>query len=322
MKTPSAAKAARQEIPPAGRERRRRHIKDNAITYAMLAPNLILFLVFSLYPVLWTLKYVFYRYSGFGATAPQFVGLDNLIRVFQDKIYWQAVRNTFVYAAGKLVITLPISFFLAVILNKKRKVNGTLQSVVFTPTIMSSAVMGLVFYLLFNVYNGQINKILTGAGLVSQNVNWLGRENAMKTLIIVAVWGAIGNYMVYFIAGLQQIAEDAMESARIDGANRLQTLWYITLPMMGPVLKTILMLAITAAFSDMNSVMVLTEGGPVNATMTMALYGYSFFFSVSESAAITPQYGYGAAVSCVSACIAGLVTVLYLKFASKLDDIY
>lgn len=322
MKTPSVARANTRNDLPASKARRRQRIKDNLASYAMLAPNLIMFLIFSLYPVLWTLKYVFYRYSGFGATAPQFVGLDNLIRVFQDKVYWLAVRNTFVYAAGKLVITLPISFFLAVILNKKRRANGTLQSVVFTPTIMSSAVMGLVFYLLFNVYNGQVNKILTGTGIIDQNINWLGKENAMKTLILVAVWGAIGNYMVYFIAGLQQIAEDAMESARIDGANRLQTLWYITLPMMGPVLKTILMLAITAAFSDMNSVMVLTEGGPVNSTMTMSLYGYSFFFSVSESAAITPQYGYGAAVSFVSACIAGLVTVLYLKFASKLDDIY
>lgn len=320
MKSPFAAKARMAQ--PMSKERRRQHFLNDAVSYAMLAPNLIMFLAFSVYPVLWTLKYVFYRYSGFGATAPVFVGFDNLIRVFHDDVYWQAVRNTFVYAGGKLLITLPISFFLAVILNKQRKINGSFQSIVFTPTIMSSAVMGLVFYLLFNVYNGQINKILTKAGIIHQNINWLGKENAMKTLIIVAVWGAIGNYMVYFIAGLQQISEDAMESARIDGANRLQTLWYITLPMMGPVLKTILMLAITAAFSDMNSVMVLTEGGPVNSTMTMSLYGYSFFFSVSESSAITPQYGYGAAVSFVSACIAGLVTIIYLKFASKLDDIY
>lgn len=307
---------------PVSREQRRNHIKDNLISYAMFAPNLILFLAFSLYPVTWTLKYVFYRYSGFGASQPVFVGFENLIRVFHDEVYWQAVRNTFVYAGGKVLITLPISFFLAVILNKKRRMNGTLQSVIFTPTIMSSAVMGLVFYLLFNVYNGQINKILTGSGLIQQNINWLGKENAMKTLILVAIWGAVGNYMVYFIAGLQQISEDALESARIDGASRLQTLWYITLPMMGPVLKTILMLAITAAFSDMNSVMVLTEGGPINSTMTMSLYGYSFFFSVSESAAITPQYGYGAAVSFVSACIAGLVTILYLKLSASLDDIY
>lgn len=303
-------------------ERRRQKIRSNLASYAMFAPNLILFLVFSLYPVLWTLKYVFYRYSGFGASEPVFVGFENLIRVFHDDVYWKAVGNTFIYAAGKLLITLPISFFLAVILNKARRVNATLQSVVFTPTIMSSAVMGLVFYLLFNVYNGQINKILTGTGLVKENINWLGKEHAMQTLIIVAVWGAIGNYMVYFIAGLQQISEDAIESARIDGANRLQTLWYITLPMMGPVLKTILMLAITAAFSDMNSVMVLTGGGPVNSTMTMSLYGYSFFFSLGDGAGMTPQYGYGAAVSFVSACIAGLITVIYLKFASKLDDIY
>ncbi|MBD5084186.1 MAG: sugar ABC transporter permease [Clostridiales bacterium] len=315
-------KKERQAVLKPSSARRWQHIKDNLITYAMFAPNLIMFLAFSLYPVLWTLKYVFYRYSGFGATQPVFVGLSNLIRVFQDQVFWKAVRNTFVYAGGKVLIVLPISFLLAVILNKQRRVNGTLQSLVFTPTIMSSAVMGLVFYLLFNVYNGQINKILTGTGLVSQNINWLGKENAMKTLILVAVWGAIGNYMVYFIAGLQQISKEALESACLDGANPLQTMWHITLPMMGPVLKTILMLAITAAFSDMNSVMVLTEGGPVNSTMTMALYGYSFFFSVSESSTITPQYGYGAAVSFVSACIAGIVTVVYLKLAARLDDIY
>lgn len=320
MKTPFAMKGGKAL--PASKVFRRRRIKDNLTSYAMLAPNLLMFLVFSLYPVLWTLKYVFYRYSGFGASEPVFVGWDNLIRVFQDAVYWKSVGNTFVYAAGKLIITLPIAFLLAVVLNKSRKGNGILQSIVFTPTIMSSAVMGLVFYLLFNVYNGQVNKLLTGSGLISQNINWLGKENAMKTLIIVAVWGAIGNYMVYFIAGLQQVSTEAIEAARIDGANRLQLMWHIILPMMGPVLKTILMLAITAAFSDMNSVMVLTEGGPVNSTMTMSLYGYSFFFSVSESSAITPQYGYGAAVSFVSACIAGIVTIVYLKFAAKLDDIY
>lgn len=167
------------ERAPVSREQRLNHIKDNLISYAMLAPNLILFLAFSLYPVMWTLKYVFYRYSGFGASQPVFVGFDNLIRVFHDAVYWQAVRNTFIYAGGKVLITLPISFFLAVILNKKRRANGALQSIVFTPTIMSSAVMGRVFYLLFNVYNGQINKILTGSGLVQQNINWLGKENAI-----------------------------------------------------------------------------------------------------------------------------------------------
>ncbi|MEG0565481.1 MAG: sugar ABC transporter permease, partial [Hungatella sp.] len=92
--------------------------------------------------------------------------------------------------------------------------------------------------------------------------------------------------------------------------------------MLGPILKIILMLSITSAFSDMTNIMVLTEGGPNNATMVMALYGYQYFFPVSATTSIIPQYGYGAAVSAISALIAGCVTVIYLVVARKLDDIY
>ncbi|MEG0379623.1 MAG: sugar ABC transporter permease, partial [Eubacterium sp.] len=247
---------------------------------------------------------------------------ENIARVFRDDIYWLAVKNTFLYGFGKVLIIIPLAFALALLLNKQRKGNGLLQSVIFIPTIMSSAVMGLVFYLLFNVYNGQINRYLLDLGMIAQPINWLGTKHAMKTVIITAIWGGVGNYMVYFIAGLQQVSEDALESARIDGANRIQTLWYITLPMLGPILKIILMLSITSAFSDMTNIMVLTEGGPNNATMVMALYGYQYFFPVSATTSIIPQYGYGAAVSAISALIAGCVTVVYLVVARKLDDIY
>lgn len=309
----------KEKLSPA---KRNRLIRENLRSYSLLLPNLILFLAFSVYPVFWTLKFVFYRYGGYGASVPKFIGLDNLIRVFGDAVYWKAVKNTFVYAGAKILFIIPLAFFLALLLNRRGKANGLFQSIIFMPTIMSSAVMGLVFYLLFNVYNGQINRYLMDWGIISQPINWLGKQHAMKTLVITAVWGGIGNYMVYFIAGLQQISQDALESARIDGANRLQTLWYITIPMLGPILKIILMLSITAAFSDMNNVMVLTEGGPTNATMVMALYGYQFFFPVSAASSVTPQYGYGAAVSTVSALIAGLVTVAYLFISRKLDDIY
>ena len=304
------------------KSKRKKIIRENLRSYSLLLPNLILFLAFSVYPVLWTLKYVFYRYGGYGSSVPKFVGLDNILRVFRDDIYWLAVKNTFIYAGAKILFIIPLAFFLALLLNTKRRGNGLFQSIIFVPTIMSSAVMGLVFYLLFNVYNGQVNQYLMQWGIIKQPINWLGRQNAMKTLVITAVWGGVGNYMVYFIAGLQQISQDALESARIDGANRLQTLWYITIPMLGPILKIILMLSITAAFSDMNNVMVLTEGGPTNATMVMALYGYQFFFPISAGVTVTPQYGYGAAVSAVSAVIAGAVTIAYLKISRKLDDIY
>lgn len=302
--------------------KRKRFITENLRSYSLLLPNLILFITFSIYPVCWTLKYVFYRYSGYGSSVAKFIGLDNIIRVFQDEVYWKAVINTFKYGGAKILFTIPLAFFLALALSKKRKENSIFQSIIFIPTIMSSAVMGLVFYLLFNVYSGQINQYLLEWNIISQPINWLGKEHAMTTLVITAVWGGLGNYMVYFIAGLQQISEDALESARIDGANRGQTIWYIILPMLGPILKIILMLAITSAFSDMSNVMVLTEGGPTNATMVMALYGYQFFFPISAVASVTPQYGYGAAVSFISAIIAGIVTLGYLFISKKLDDVY
>ena len=268
------------------------------------------------------LKYVFYQYGGYGTGEPRFVGFENLARVFRDSVYWKSVANTFVYGFGKIVFIIPLAFFLAFLLNKQTKGNSVAQSIIFLPTIMSSAVMGLVFYLLFNAYNGEVNKILMSAHIINRPINWLGKDHAMQTLIITAIWGGVGNYMVYFIAGIQQVSQDAIESARIDGAGRLKTIWYIIIPMLGPILKIILMLAITSAFHDITNVMVLTEGGPTNSTMVMSLYGYRYFFPVSAAESTVPQYGYGAAVSVVSAAITGIVTVLYLKASKKLDDIY
>ena len=92
--------------------------------------------------------------------------------------------------------------------------------------------------------------------------------------------------------------------------------------MLGPILKIILMLAITSAFNDISNVMVLTEGGPNNATMVASLYSYRYFFPVSATEAVVPQYGYGAALSIITACVAGMVTVIYLKLSKRLDDIY
>jgi len=297
-------------------------LKHNLQIYSFLLPNLILFTACSLYPVVWTLKYVFYQYGGYGTGKPIFVGISNLARVFRDKVYWESVLHTFTYGFGKVLIIIPLAFFLAFLLNQQKRGNGITQSIMFLPTIMSSAVMGLVFYLLFNAYNGEVNKYLLESGIISRPVNWLGKDHAMKTLILTAVWGGVGNYMVYFIAGIQQVSEDAIESARIDGAGKLQTIWYIIVPMLGPILKIIMMLAITSAFNDITNVMVLTEGGPNNATMVMSLYGYRYFFPISAAEATVPQYGYGAAVSVVSAAIAGVVTVIYLKVSRKLDDIY
>jgi ABC-type sugar transport system permease subunit len=298
-----------------------RKLRDSREAYSLLLPNLILFGCFTLFPVFWTLKFMFYRYGGAGTT-PVFIGLQNFARVLRDKLFWSAALHTLIYASGKILITIPLSFALAYILNTRLKGRGMFQSLVFLPTIMSSAVMGLVFYLLFNVYNGDVNRFLMAAKVIKAPINWFDKDHAMMTLILVAVWGALGNYMVYFIAGLQQIPTETLESAAMDGATGFKRLWYITIPMMGPVVKIILMLAIVNAFNDINIVLVLTEGGPYNSTMVMTLYAYMFFFPVSSSTIPMTQYGYGASVSFSSAVIAALVTLLFFRFSKKLEDIY
>lgn len=291
--------------------------------YLMLFPSLLIFAVLSVYPIMWALKYVFYEYNGY--TNPKFVGLDNFIRAFtRDPLFINALKNTFIYVGGKIVIILPLAFILAIFLNKKTKIHGALQALIFSPTIISSAVMSLVFYLMLNAYNGEVNRLLLKLGLVDSPVNWLGSKYAMLSSVIVSVWAGLGNYMVYFLAGLQSIPDEIYESGAIDGVNSFQKLIYITIPMLGPMLKVILMLALITAFQDMSNILVLTGGGPFGKTNVMSLYVYSLYFPVnaSDTATFMPQYGYGAAVSVISACIVGFITVIYLKISNKLDDIY
>ncbi|RAV01794.1 sugar ABC transporter permease [Paenibacillus sp. YN15] len=304
----------------APRPSKRRLFRQSQI-YLMLLPNLILFTTLAVFPILWSLRYMFFDYDGIHQAV--FTGLDNFVRIFtRDPIYWQSLWVTLVYAFGKLSLVLPLAFLVAVVLNASFKGSALLQAVIFSPTIMSASVMALIFYLLFNVYNGDVNHYLMTLGLIDQPIEWLGPKFAMLTVVIVAVWGGLGNYMVYFLAGLQTIPKDVYEAADLEGADYWQRLFKITLPMLGPVLRVILMLSIVTTFQDIQSIMVLTEGGPLGKTQVVFLYMYQLFFPVSTTSSIQPEIGYGAAASVVTGIILGFVTLLYLYISKKLEDVY
>lgn len=286
--------------------------------WLMLFPTIFFVLVMSVYPFTWLLKYVFYDYNGFKA---YFVGLDNFKRVLSDGIYWNSVIHTFEYAFLKLLFVLPLSLITAVLLQRKRFGSGLLQGIYFLPTVISSAVYSLIWYFIFATYNGVLNGYLKGAGIISTPIDWLGSgKTAMIAVVIVAVWGAFGNYMILLISGLTGISADVYESAQIDGANGVQTFFQITLPMLGPVLKVVIMLALTTAFKDYQSILVLTGGGPNNRTHVMFSYIFQMVFGTSNTKSQL-QIGYGSVLSIVSALIVGVVTVIYLQFSKKMDDI-
>ncbi|GAA4849605.1 sugar ABC transporter permease [Paenibacillus vulneris] len=290
--------------------------KHAAFAYSYLLPSFILTAVLGIYPILWAMRYMFYDYKGYGQE--RFIGLDNFVRVMKDHDFWDSVVNTFVYAGGKLAISIPLSLLLAVILNRGIRGRNLMRAIFFMPTIISTAVMAVVFFTIFNSYNGILNQFLMKYKVIHQAFDWLGVDHSMLTVIIVAVWGAVGNYMLLFLAGLQNIPEDVYESSSLDGANKLQQFWYITIPMLGPVLQMIIMLAIINALKGYESIMVMTDGGPIGKTTVMFLYVYKLFFPTAGTGAATQvqEIGYGSAVAFVTAIIVGLITLLYF-FGSK-----
>lgn len=287
---------------------------DFAAVFMML-PVVILLVVMSIYPFFWLFRYICYDYNGFNA---YFTGARNFMRMLEDETFWRSVLHTFEYAGLKLLFVIPLSLLLAVLLNQKLTGSSIYRGIYFMPTVISSAIYSLIFGFIFAVYNGVLNASLQKMGLIQAPIDWLGDPSiVMLSIVIVAVWGGFGNYMIYFISGMSSIPEEIYESSRIDGANGVQTFFHITLPMLSPVLKVILMLALTTAFKDYQSILVLTDGGPNNRSHVMFSYIYKLIFSSST----TPQIGYATMLSVVAALIIGIVTAIYMFVARKLDDV-
>lgn len=289
--------------------------RGDFVSVLMLFPAVFLLVTVSIYPFFWLFRYVAYDYNGFKA---YFTGTHNFIRVLEDKIFWKSVLHTFEYVSLKLIFIIPLSLLLAVLLTQKIKGSNLLRGIYFLPTVISSAIYSLIFGFIFAVFNGVLNASLQSMGLVKAPIDWLGDTNiVMLSIIIVAVWGGFGNYMILFASGMTTISDEIYESGKIDGAGGIQTFFYITLPMLSPVLKVILMLAITSAFKDYESILVLTGGGPNNRTQVMFSYIYNLIFG----SATQPQIGYATLLSIIAALIIGIITAIYLHYAKKLDDV-
>ena len=280
-----------------------------------MSPAVLMLVITSIYPFFWLFRYVLYDYNGFVA---YFTGLENIKRLFTDTVFWSSVAHTFEYAILKLIITLPLSLLIAVVISKNIPGSSLFRGIFFLPTVISASVYSLIFTFIYAVFRGPLNTMLQTLGLISSPIDWLGDPSwVMISIVIVAVWGGLGNYMVYFLSGLSSISSEIYESSMIDGANARQTFFRITLPMLSPMLKVILLLAITTSFKDYQSILVLTNGGPNNRSHVMFSYIYNLIFSSTS----TPQIGYATVLSIVAAIIIGAVTALYMVLARKLDDI-
>ena len=287
----------------------------------MITPMTIGFLLFSVYPIIWVLRWSFFKYNGY--SEPVFVGLGNFIRVFsRDPAYWNSLKNTFLIAGMKMIFEIPLALVLAVLLNNKIKGSSFFRVVFFLPTVFSIAVVGLIFSILFGAYNGIVNAILKNIGLITQNISWFSdKGHAMFVIILVSLWTTFGLNMIYFLMGLQNISKSLYECASIDGANEVQQFFYITMPLVAPILQLVLMLSVLGTMKMTDLILVLTNGAPGGSTEVVMTYIFKYFFSYGESAAMEVQFGYASSMAVVTAVILGIVTLIYLKVSKKMQEV-
>jgi raffinose/stachyose/melibiose transport system permease protein len=287
----------------------------------MLSPMFIGFLVFTIYPILWVIRWAWFDYGGYGK--PFFVGVDNFVRAFtRDPNFWSAMLNTVYLAVVKLILEMPLSIVLAFFVNKRVKGSSVLRIIYFLPTIFSIAVIGMVFSILFSAYNGIVNAVLVYFRVIPVNINWFGsRWLAMTVILMVSLWSTFGLNMVYFLMGLQNIPNELYECSMLDGASGPRQFFSITIPLLAPVMQIVFMLSILGTMRLADLVLVMTNGQPGGSTEVIMTYIFKFFFQYGE-AGTRNQYGYGSALSIITALILAVITVVYLKQSRKMKEIY
>ena len=255
------------------------------------------------------------------------MGLANYIQIFTaDKAFWSSVANTFILTGMKMVLEIPLAFVLAMLLcSKSLKAKRLFNTMLFLPSVVGVASVGMIFSYIFRTYNGLINNILIALGSIQSPINWLGEKwTALFVIVLMSTWMTFPINMMYFCGAIAGVPQEVYESAKLDGCRGIRKIFSITLPMIAPTFKVILMLAINGTMKIMNEVMILTKGGPNGQTNVAMLYLYNLFFGTGTSAASSfeTKIGYASAGSIVMTAIVGVVTIIYLIFTKKADDLY
>jgi raffinose/stachyose/melibiose transport system permease protein len=291
------------------------------IEVLMLLPMFAGFVVFTIYPILWVLRWAWFDYGGYGKAV--FVGLDNFVRAFtRDDNFWLAMVNTLYLAAVKLVIEMPLAIVLAFFVNNRVRGSSGFRIIFFLPTIFSIAVIGMIFNILFSAYNGIVNAILVHLGIIETNVNWFGgRWIALSVVLSVSLWATFGLNMIYFLMGLQNIPKELYECSMIDGASGPKQFFFITIPLLAPVMQIVFMLSMLGTMKIADLILVMTNGQPGGKTEVVMTYIFKFFFQYGDVNARS-QFGYGSALAVITACILAALTAIYLNNSKKMKNIY
>lgn len=274
-----------------------------------LVPTLLVYVVFIILPIFIAIGYSFTRYSGIGKA--RFIGLDNYKRLFHDQLFWKSLQNTAIIFVLASVLLLVLSFLLALLLNNKLKFADTSKALVFSPAIIAPIIVGIIWVYILDPKIGVINNILRSIGAGSLAKQWIGGTVLSPySMAIIYFWQQLGYLTTIFIAGLKMIPEEVLEAVKVDGANAVQRVFYVIIPMMRSSISTVIVLIITGIFKIFEIVQQTTGGGPNHMSETLVTYSYSMTLQSSE-------YGYGMSIATVTFLISLGITGIYFLFSKK-----
>lgn len=279
-----------------------RKVWNDRLIYLFLLPTLVLYCLFTLYPMISSIYISLLDWNGF-SRSPEFIGLANYAEVLRDPIFWNAFGNTFLFMVVTVPIRVALALVMALVLNNPRlPFAGLFRTALFMPVVTTTAIIGIVMTFIFDPVGGPVNQTLLQLNLITRPINFLGSSGtALYTAMGIHVWKWFGVTLIYWLAALQTVPREMYEAAQVDGANAFHLFWRITVPMLVPFGIVIFMITALDTLRVFDLILTLTGGGPFLRTEVMEVYIYRWAFGST-----IPRLGYASA----AALFFGLATLV------------
>ena len=289
--------------------------KKERILLFFILPALAVYLFFYIFPMFSGLYYSLTDWDGM-AKVKNFVGISNYLDVFKDPYARTATVNTLIYTVVVTFFSNFIGLILALMLERKSATNNLFRTIYFIPAVLSPVVASFIWKYMYAPESGVINSLLKAVGLNSLAMDWLGNpELALLSVMIVPLWQWGGNVMIVYLAGLMNIPMEYSDSAHIDGANYLQKLRHITMPLLRPAFVFNIIISTIGSFKTFDFIFILTYGGPGFTTevLTLQVYKYTLY---------TAKFGYGSALAVMLTIMIVIFSLVELKLLTRHEEKY
>ncbi|RCK69376.1 sugar ABC transporter permease [Desertihabitans brevis] len=257
-------------------------VRRNGSAYGFLAVPLLLFMVFTVFALVFAFYLTFHEWSIIEPERP-FVGLQNYSDMLADESYLRSIVNTFYFTGVSVPVTMAIGLLVALLLNLPLRGRGIIRTLYFLPVVTPFVVIAIVWKWLYNGDFGLFNYYLMQTGIIESPLLFLADPDlAMPSVIAMSIWSGVGFSMVIYLAALQAVPFQLYEAARVDGATRLQQLWHVTIPQLRPTTVFLLVIGIINSFQVFTQIFIMTSGGPVERTTTVVYFIYNAAFKFYE----------------------------------------